>query len=542
MKLPAVVEEAIRCGPVPKLRSEKQIRDTPQTKGERVIAWAERFLKIPEGPKTGEPMRLDIYQKAFIIAVFDNPAETNKAYLSVARRNGKTFVISVILLAYICGPAAEQNISLCSAANSREQSALAFDLMVMMLDMSEKLESGVHYKYTASSKSITGLRKNVRYRAISAEAKTGHGKAYKVILLDEAGQIVQESNDFTSMLETSMSNYDDALFFIVSTQAPADSAYFSQQLDLAEVHQDPHTVSHVYCAREVDKDTPVDLQDRDQWYRANPGLGKFRSLKSMQQSANEAEMLPAKANGIMNLNYNMRVSTLALMISPQAWKKNLRPINMETRSKTPIDIGLDLALKNDLCCASAAWRDDNADINIQTLSFTPALGIKQRELRDKVPYEQMVKDGNLIAIPGPTIDYEIVCRHLAKELKGCDIRSVQFDRYRIDQFKEAAKKTDFYGMVGEWVEVGQGFVSMGVRVDALEQEVLQGRLRTGSAPTLNLAVSTAVVGQDEVMNRKPLKTKSIHKIDALVAALMSVFPNSDGQVASRPFDVDALVG
>ena len=59
---------------------------------------------------------------------------------------------------------------------------------------------------------------------------------------------------------------------------------------------------------------------------------------------------------------------------------------------------------------------------------------------------------------------------------------------------------------------------------------------------LNLGASQAIVGEDPAGNRKPLKNKSVHKIDALVAALMGVFPNSDGQVAAKEFDVAALIG
>ena len=543
--IPDYVLDAIKSGPIPKVRVTTHLADDDLTDGEAVIRFAEENLPVPEGPLVGKPLKLDIYQKVFILAVFDNPDGTSKAMLSVARRNGKTFLVAVILLAFVVGPMRSLNTSMCSGANAQDQAAIAFDLMRLMLDMSHSLVDGVHYKYTESGRRITGLKDYVRYRAISADAKIGHGKAYKIILLDEAGQIEAESTGFTDMLETSMSNYDDALFLIISTQAASDSSYYSQQLDHAEISEDPTIVSHVYT---VDKD--ADLQDETQWVRANPGLGQFVSMKKMGQKAREAKQLPSKANGIMNLNFNMRVSLQALLMSPEVWKKNLRPINEVSRRTAWIDIGLDLSQTKDLTAAVACFRDENGDVNVETHAFAPLFGVKQRALRDKVPYEDWAKNGDLHLTPTPDVDYEWVCNYLALAFAGCRIRSIQLDRWRIDQFINAAKRTDFYKMVPAtdeaksqgWIGVGQGFASMGVRVDAFEREALNGRLRTGGSPALNMGASQAVVGEDPAGNRKPMKNKSVNRIDALVAAIMGVFPNSDGQVAMKTFDVEAMIG
>ena len=519
---------------MPKIRPIKDIVAKPETKGEEVVAFAHRFLKVPEGMHLGNPLELDVFQIAFILAVFDG-GNVTEAYLSIARRNGKTFVIAVILLAFIIGPLAERNTTLCSAAMSRDQAATVFELMVKMLDMAPALKG--RYKYTLSAKTIVGLKNNVQYRAISSDAKTGHGKAYKVILLDEAGQIDAESNPFVEMLQSSQSNYEDPLFIVISTQAPSDASYFSILLDHAETANDPNIVSHVYSA---DKD--CDLLDEYQQRKANPGLGIFRSIKEMNKQAMKAKLLPSAANGILNLNYNMRVSLAQMFMSPEVWKKNLQPIDKIGRMHAQIDIGLDLSQRTDLTAACAAWRDDEGNISVETHAFAPLVGAEQRALRDRAPYDRWYKEGHLQLTPGETVDYEWVCNYLALKFAGCRIRSVQFDRYRIDHFKESAKKTDLYAMVGDWVEVGQGYISMSPRIEAFEVEAMRGNIRSGSHPLLNNAMAHAVAIQDPSGNRKLFKNKSTQRIDPAIAALMAVFPNSDGQVESREFDVDAMIG
>ena len=510
------------------------MRNDELSKGEQVVRFAEQYLKVPEGMHVGKPLKLDIFQIAFILAVFDGD-DVTEAYLSIARRNGKTFVIGVILLAFIVGPLKKRNTTLCSAAMSRDQAAAVFELMVKMLDMSPAL-SGT-YKYVLSSKQITGLKENVQYRAISSDAKTGHGKAYKVILLDEAGQIDAESNAFVEMLQSSQSNYEDPLFIIVSTQAPSDASYFSIQLDHAETANDPHIVSHLYT---TDKDG--DLFDEEQQRMANPGLGKFRSHKEMNKQAAKAKLLPSAANGILNLNYNRRVSLASLFMSPEVWKKNLQPIDKIARMHAPIDIGLDLSQRTDLTAACASWRNSDGQISLETHTFAPLVGVEQRALRDRAPYDRWAKEGFLQLTPAEVVDYEWVAAYLALKFEGCNVRSIQFDRYRIDHFKEAAKKTDLYGMVGEWVEVGQGYISMSPRIEAFEIEAMRGNIRSGSHPLLNNAMSHAVAIADPAGNRKLFKNKSTQRIDPAIASIMALFPNSDGQVEARQIDVGAFIG
>ena len=533
MKLPYYIRDAIKCGPVPKVRDTKGLPVSELTKGEKVIRFAETFLRVPEGMKTGQRLKLDLFQKAFIIALFDGN-DITEAYLSIARRNGKTFVIAVILLAFIVGPMKKRNTTLCSAAMSRDQAATVFELMVKMLDMSPELEG--LYKYTPSSKSITGLKENVQYRAISSDAKTGHGKAYMIVLLDEAGQIDAESNPFVEMLVSSQSNYEDPLFIVISTQAPSDASYFSILLDTAETNQTAHTISHVYAA---DKD--CDLMDEKQQRKANPALGVFRSFNEMQKQAMKAKLLPSAANGILNLNFNQRVSLSSAFMSPEVWKRCLEPVDKIARMHAPIDIGLDLSQRTDLTAATASWRNDDGKISIETHGFAPLVGVEQRALRDRAPYEKWAKEGYLHLTPSETVDYEWVCNYLALRFNGCNIRSVQFDRYRITNFVEAAKRTDFYGMVGEFVEVGQGYVSMSPRIEAFVVEAMRGNLLTSHNPLLNSAVSHAVAVQDPAGNTKLFKNKSTQRIDPAIAAIMSVFPNSDGQVAEKVIDVGAMI-
>jgi phage terminase large subunit-like protein len=143
------------------------------TRGEKVCAFIERFCIVPEGKSVGQPIKLMPFQRDFILAIYDNPQGTSRAYLSVARKNGKSALIAGILLAHIVGPEARQNSQIISGARSRDQASLVFRLAEKMVRLSPKLSSLV--KIIPSQKSLIGLALNVEYKAISAEAGTAHG-------------------------------------------------------------------------------------------------------------------------------------------------------------------------------------------------------------------------------------------------------------------------------------------------------------------------------------------------------------------------------
>jgi phage terminase large subunit-like protein len=61
------------------------------------------------------------FQSDFIHEIYDNPVGTKRAYLSIARKNGKSALIAATALAHIVGPEAKQNSKIVSGARSRDQ-------------------------------------------------------------------------------------------------------------------------------------------------------------------------------------------------------------------------------------------------------------------------------------------------------------------------------------------------------------------------------------------------------------------------------------
>jgi len=484
------------------------------TRGERVIAFIERYCVVPEGKLVGKPIKLMPFQKDFILAIYDNPAGTARAYLSIARKNGKSALIAAILLAHIVGPEARRNSQITSGARSREQAALVFKLAEKMIRLSAKLSKLT--KIVPSQKQIFGLAKNVEYKAISAEAGTAHGLSPVLAILDEVGQVRGPTDAFVEAIETAQGAHDDPLLVGISTQAATDGDLFSIWLDDAASAKDPRIVSHVHTAPE-----DCEVMDETAWKAANPALGIFRSEQDLRDFAKQAQRLPAKENSFRWLYLNQRIEATSPFLSVAEWKAN--GADPDVSAGDVCFAGLDLSASRDLTAFVMAFpRDGFYDVVPQF--FLPADGIREKAKADKVPYDLWADQGFLTLIDGPVIVPAIVAQHVAEASERYDLQLMAYDRWRINDLK---RELDAIGAPIPLTPFGQGFRDMGPAVDKLEVAVAKRQLRHGNNPVLNMCASNAVAERDPAGNRKLNKSKSVGRIDGLVALAMAL--GAEGQ-------------
>lgn len=488
-------------------RSKKPLEET---RGERVIAFMESFLKVPEGEHVGKPIKLDPFQKRFITDIYDNRHGTRRAYLSIARKNGKSALIAGILLAHIAGPEAQQNTQIVSGAMSRDQASLVFALACKMIQLSPELQPWV--RIVPSSKRLIGLALNVEYRALAADGRTAHGLSPSLAILDEVGQVRGPQSDFVDAIITSQGAHAAPLLIAISTQAPNDNDLFSIWLDDAKVSNDKRIVCHLY---EADKD--ADLMDKKAWGKANPAMGNFRSRKDVEEQAERAVRMPSFEPTFRNLVLNQRVEMSAPFVSKSVWMNNGGEVNDGIFYNNPVYVGLDLSAKNDLT-AMVLMSFDTKKWHIKSFFWTPEKGLADRSKRDRAPYDVWEKQGFIRAITGASIDYETVAKEIADILDGMDVQSVAFDRWRFDLLK---KELDELGVELPLRAFGQGFKDMAPAIDTLETLLLNEQIAHGAHPVLTMCLANAKIERDAAGNRKMSKLKATGRIDGAVALCMA---------------------
>jgi phage terminase large subunit-like protein len=486
---------------------------TSRTRGERVIAFIERYCIVPEGTRVGLPMVLEDFQKRWILAVYDNPAMTEVAILSIAKKNGKTGLIASILLAHLAGPEAVQNSQIVCGAMSRDQASIVFDYAAKMIGLSSVLSAVV--RIVASRKRMYGLARNVEFRALAADAKRTQGISPVVAILDEVGQVKGPKSEFVDAIVTAQGAYDQALLIMISTQAASDLDLLSIEIDDALTGEDPHKVCHLYTAPKG-----CELSDEEAWAAANPALGSFRSYTDLKKLVEKARRIPSFAPTVRNLNLNQRVEATSPYVTQDVWKSGaVDPVPHE--GLYPVWAGLDLSAINDLTAWVGIWKAAGR-WNVACRFWAPEVGLLERVKRDRVPYDVWAKQGLLTLTPGPTVDYDFVARDILEMSAGMKLQAMAFDRWRIEIFKAALKRQEASdAFVDIMKPFGQGFASMSPAMDALETEFLASRVAHGGHPILTMCAANAVVVKDAADGRKLTKRKSIGRIDGMVALVMA---------------------
>ena len=220
------------------------------------IDWIQSTLRVPSGPLRGQPFRLDDWQCAFLKAALADGVQ--EAGLSVARKNGKTGLISALLLAYLCGPLTRADFrGLVTSLTGR---------------LAQELRHACELTAQASGLPLTVMKSPTPGRIVgengsqvdflACDRSTGHSSGADLACIDEAGLCEESSRELWNAVFSSISGRAGRLLAIsVRGRGPMFS-------ELAARADDPSVVWHEYAC----SGNKVDLNDEAEWHRANPGL------------------------------------------------------------------------------------------------------------------------------------------------------------------------------------------------------------------------------------------------------------------------------
>jgi phage terminase large subunit-like protein len=166
-----------------------------------------------------------------------------------------------------------------------------------------------------------------------------------------------------------------------------------------------------------------------------------------------------------------------------------------------------------------ACQDGKNRWHVRSLFWTPLDTLKDRAKRDRAPYDVWHNTGYLNAIPGKSIDYEVVLRDLLAELEGMSLAALAFDRWRIDVFKREMQRLS---VEFNLVPFGQGYASMAPAVDAVENALLNEQINHGGHPVLTMCIANSRITKNPAGDRKMDKAKATGRIDGAVALLMAI--------------------
>lgn len=487
-------------------------RNRGLTRGERNCAWVEQNCCIPEGKLVGQKVKLTPQQREWICLIYDTP--TRRFILSMGRKNAKTALSAFLLLLHLVGPEAKENSQLYSAAQSREQAAVLFNLAAKVVRFSPELSAYVAIRESAKVLACPEL--GTQYRALSAEASTAMGLSPVFVVHDELGQTRGPRSELYEALETASAAQESPLTIIISTQAPTAADLLSVLIDDAlKEGGDPRTKVVLYTA-----DENLDPFSDEAIRQANPHFDVFMNKDEVRDQANAAKRMPSSEAGYRNLILNQRVDPTAMFVSRSVWDANGKPPR-DLRGRKVFG-GLDLSSVSDLT-ALVLVGEEGGEWDAESTFWLPEQGLAEKSRTDRVPYDVWHREGLLQATPGASISYDFVAHYLRGVFNRYDVQALAFDRYNMKFLRPCLVRAGFSeDELERFKEFGQGMVSMSPALRELETMLLRNELRHGNHPVLSMCAANAALEIDAAENRKFTKKKSTGRIDGLVALAMAV--------------------
>jgi len=441
------------------------------------------------------------------------------AIISFAKKNGKTSLAACLLLLHLAGPEARRNTQLPSTAQSRDQAAVVFDLAAKMVRMSPDLEPNIAVRDTLKQLYCPDL--GTLYMALSADSSTAHGKSPAFALHDELGQVRGPRSELFNAVENAMGAHESPMSVVISTQAPTDADLLSVLIDDALDGNDPRIVVSLYTA-----DPQLDAFSIEAIKQANPALGDFLNEKEILDQAAKAKRMPSQEALYRNYTLNQRVEASNPFVTEAVWKANGSP----AAAWGDVYAGLDLSETSDLT-ALVLVSPDRGSWSVRPTFWLPADGLEDRSRKDRVPYDQWHKQGDLLTTPGRSVEYEYVAKHIAALFETMNIRKVAFDRWNMKHLRPWLVKAGLSDatITERFVDFGQGFASMSPALRNLESLLLAEKIKHGMQPVLTMCARNAVVKTDEAGNRKLDKRRSRGRIDGMVALAMACAVGSQDQ-------------
>nr|DAQ74282.1 MAG TPA: Large Terminase [Caudoviricetes sp.] len=287
------------------------------------------------------------------------------------------------------------------------------------------------------------------------------------------------------------------------------------KMELAEIlkgeYYNPHVSIWWYKLDDIDE-----VANPEMWLKANPNLGKTVTYETYQLDVERAEKNPAARNDILAKRFGIPMEGYTYFFT---YEETL-PHRKRDFWKMPCSLGADLSKGDDFCSFTFLFPLSGGAFGIKTRNYITELTLMKLPAAMRAKYDQFMKEGSLIVMPGTVLDMMEVYEDLDNYIARCeyDVRSFGFDPYNAREFVERWEREN--GPFGI-EKVIQGAKTESVPLGELKK-LAEQRLILFDEELMAYAMGNCITLEDTNGNRKLLKKRYDQKIDA-VSAMMDAY-------------------
>lgn len=489
-----------------------------EDKANRPIEFIERFCKHSKGEWAGKPVLLELFQKAYISALFGfvdkntGLRQYRESMFYVARKNGKSTMLAGIAL-YMLIADGEGGADIFSVATKREQANLIFDETHNMVKQSPYLR-----KHIRKRKSDLFFEATLsRFQPLGKNSNTLDGLNAHLVIMDELHGI--KDRNLYEVMKQSQSAREQPLMVMITTAGTLRECIFDDMYDYACKVVDDVIADDTFLPILYELDAREEWEDPKAWGKANPALGTIKKLDDLIQKVERAKNSPNDLTGVLVKDMNIRDT------AHSAWLtfddiNNEETFNIEDFKGAYAIGGADLSITTDLTAATLLLMDPKTEKRyIHQMYWLPEANFYERVEKDKIPYDKWYQQGLLRLCQGNTIRYSDVTDWFLEMLNDYNLTPlwVYYDSYSARYWVDEMEQHGF-----KMIRCIQGAKTLSLPMQQMGADLKAKKINYNNNPILKWCLTNTGVETDRNGNIVPIKNQTAKmRIDGTASMLNS---------------------
>lgn len=486
-----------------------------EKKAQRPIDFIERFCRHSKGEWAGKPVKLELFQKAFISALFGFVHEPTgyrkyrETLFYVARKNGKSTMLAGIAL-YCLIADKEAGAEIYSVATKKDQAKIIFDELYNMvkqspdlLDVCKKRKSDLYFPLTFS-----------KCQPLGKNSDTLDGLNAHTVIIDELHAV--KDRNLYEVMKQSQSARRQPLLIMITTAGTVRECIFDDMYKYACDVADGNIIDDTFLPILYELDSKEEWLNPMAWEKANPGLNRIKKLDDLLNKVERAKQSPRDLTGVLCKDFNVITTTNTAWLSFDDIN-NTETFNIEDFKGFYAIGGADLSITNDLTCATLLLMDKNEKRYVTQMYFLPRDNFLQRVQEEKIPYDKWEEAGLLRLCNGNTINYSDVTAWFIEMVNQYEITPawVYYDSYSARYWVEEMESHGF-----NMVRCIQGAKTLSLPMQMLGQDLKAKKINYNNSSILKWCITNTGIQEDRNGNIVPVKANSPkYRIDGLASLL-----------------------
>lgn len=423
------------------------------------INFMETFVKLTKSPFYGKPLKLMLWQKAFIECLYSfKIAETGRdrfkrATLLIARKNAKSETCNGLGFTELM--IGNEGSDIVCSSNDDRQANILFDGINTMRELFDKKDKRTHKNLQFIKNKKTGSK----VFKLSDRTRNKEGLNIDFAIIDE----VHEMRDSTiiNSIDQSQSLKENPKRIIITTEGFTNDGALDKELQydrkiLNGEYDDDTVLVWLYT-----QDSEAEIwQDETSWQKSNPSLGTIKQYDYLRDRLNKSKIDKAERVFTMCKDFNIKQNTAESWLLESDYNYEQKKLTLEDFEGCFCLAAVDLAETTDLTNVKILFmRPEDNTKYVFSHYFIPESKLENSDDKNAgAQYREWARAGYMTICAGNDNDLTLVADLLASLKRKHNIRVFKCG-YDVKFSKDFINAMNDYGMETELIQQSKEVLS-----------------------------------------------------------------------------------